>query len=48
MIIFITYSESKTGDFKLFYINEFEITAKLNNIEKRRKTEYILGRHYCC
>ena len=37
MIIFITYSESKTGDFKLFYINEFKITAKLNNIEKRRK-----------
>ena len=44
MIIFITYSESKTGDFKLFYINEFKITAKLNNIEKRRKKNtYLAG-----
>ena len=38
MIILITYSESKTGDFKLLYINEFKINAKLNNFGiKRRK-----------
>ena len=37
MIILITYSESKTGDFKLLYINEFKINAKLNNFGKKRK-----------
>ena len=37
MIVLITYSESKTGDFKLLYINEFKINAKLNNFGKKRR-----------
>ena len=44
MIILITYSESKTGDFKLLYINEFKINAKLNNFgKKKKKITYSTG-----
>ena len=48
MIILITYSESKTGDFKLLYINEFKNKCKTKQLRKKMKKKYILGGHYCC
>lgn len=41
MIILITYSESKTGDFKLLYINEFK--NKCNFGKKWKKNTYLAG-----
>ena len=40
MIILITYSESKTGDFKLLYINEFKNKCKT---KKEKKNTYLAG-----
>ena len=37
MIILITYSESKTGDFKLLYINEFKNKCKTKQLRKKKK-----------
>ena len=37
MIILITNSESKTGDFKLLYINEFKNKCKTKQLRKKMK-----------
>ena len=41
MIILITHSESKTGDFKLLYINEFKNKCKTKQL--RKKNTYLAG-----
>lgn len=44
MIILITYSESKTGDFKLLYINEFKNKCKTKQLrKKKKKNTYLAG-----
>ena len=45
MIILITYSESKTGDFKLLYINEIKNKCKTKQLRKKmkKKNTYLAG-----
>ena len=42
MIILITYSESKTGDFKLLYINEFKSKRKTKKEKKIHTWQALL------